>query len=372
MMVKIMWKLKILILSVVLVPSLVWGQVRLKDISDIQGCADFQVIGYGLVVGLDRTGDGIKSEFTIQSIVNMLERFGLNVDPKKIKPKNVAAVIVTAELSPFAKPGSRIDVVVSSFGDANSLQGGMLLVTPLLGLDGEIYIQAQGPLSIGGFNVGMEGGAGVRENHALVGRIPGGGFTIKPSPIRMKNDGIVTFLLYNPDFTTATRIAQAINRQFEQPIALVIDAGTVEARVPPDMGSVNVKMDFIAKVESTLVIPDVPARVVINERTGTIVVGLDVRLSKVAISHGNLSITITPQTKVFQPPPLSLGQTVIDTTAQIEVRSSESHLMVVEETPDVGSVAEALNALGVKPRDVVAIFQALKQAGALQAELIII
>ena len=367
-----MWKFRILILAGILIPIMVWSQVRLKDITDIQGCADFQVIGYGLVVGLDRTGDGIKSEFTIQSIVNMLERFGLNVDPKKIKPKNVAAVMVTAELSPFAKVGSRIDVTVSSLGDATSLQGGMLLVTPLMGLNGEVYIQAQGPLSIGGFNTGMAGGAGVRENHALVGRIPGGGITVRPSPIQMKDNGIVTFLLHNPDFTTATRIALAINGQFEQPIAMVLDAGTVEVRVPPDMGSANTTMDFIAKVESAPIIPDVPARVVINERTGTIVVGVDVRLSQVAISHGTLSITITPQTRVSQPPPLSQGRTVVDTTAQIEVRSSESHMVVIEETPDVGSVAEALNALGVKPRDVIAIFQALKRAGALQAELVII
>ena len=367
-----MRKSLIIILILTLIPPTLFSQVRLKDITDIEGCAVLQVIGYGLVVGLDRTGDGTKSQFTIQSIVNMLERFGLSVDPKQIKPKNVGAVIVTAELSPFARPGSRVDVLVSSISDANSLEGGVLLMTPLLGLDGEVYIQAQGPVSIGGMNVAAAGGAAVSENHPLVGRIPGGGFVLNYSPLQMQNNGKVTFLLRYPDFTTATRIAQTLNAAFEQPLAVALDAGTVEAKVPGDMVSLNPAMDFIAQAENLPVEPDVPARVVINERTGTIVVGSHVRLSQVAVSHGTLSITITPQTTVSQPPPFSPGTTVIDTTARIEVTTSESHLMVIEETPDVGAVAQALNALGVKPRDVIAIFQALKEAGALQAELVIL
>ena len=330
-----------------------------------------QVIGYGLIVGLDRTGDGTKSEFTIQSIVNMLERFGLQVDPKQIKPKNVAAVMVTAELSTYSRPGSRLDVMVSSISDANSLQGGVLLMTPLLGVDGEIYVQAQGPVSIGGFSA-SGGGASVSENHALVGRIPGGGVTLRRSPIQMEDNGVVTFLLRNPDFTTASRAAAALNDEFDQPIALVLDAGSVEARIPPEMSGISSTVEFIARAENLEINPDVPARVVINERTGTVVVGSKVRLSEVAITHGALSISITPQTEVSQPAPLSTGTTQTVESTQIQVESEGSSLMVLKESPDVDAVAKALNALGVKPRDVVAIFQALKKAGALQADLVII
>ncbi len=331
-----------------------------------------QVIGYGLVVGLDRTGDGTKSEFTIQSIVNMLERFGLQIDPRQIKPKNVAAVMVTANLSPYMRPGSSIDVMVSSISDATSLKGGVLLMTPLMGVDGEVYVQAQGPVSIGGFTAGGAGGAAVSENHALVGRIPGGGVALRRSPVQMENRGIVTFLLRNPDFTTASRIAAAINNEFKQPIATVVDAGSVEARVPPEMISENSTVEFIAQAENIEIEPDIPARVVINERTGTVVVGSKVRLSRVAITHGSLTIKITPQTQVSQPLPLSQGTTETVSTSQIEVSDEGSSMMVIEDTPDVEAVAQALNALGVKPRDVVAIFQALKKSGALQADLIII
>ena len=349
-----------------------FGQIRLKDAANIKGSASLQVIGYGLIVGLDRTGDGTKSEFTIQSIVNMLERFGLQVDPKQIKPKNVAAVMVTAELSPYSRPGSRVDVMVSSISDATSLQGGVLLMTPLLGVDAEVYLQAQGPVSIGGFSAGGEGGGSVSQNHALVGRIPGGGVALRRSPIQMEDNGLVTFLLRNPDFTTASRIAAALNDEFNQPIAMVLDAGTIEARSPPEMYGMSSTVEFIARAENLEIIPDVPARVVINERTGTVVVGSTVRLSQVAITHGALTISITPTTQVSQPGPFSQGTTETIESSQIQVEAEGASLVVLDKTPAVESVARALNALGVKPRDVVAIFQALKQAGALQADLIII
>lgn len=348
------------------------GQVRIKDITDIRGCATIQVIGYGLVVGLDRTGDGTKSEFTIQSIVNMLERFGLQVDPKQIKPKNVAAVMVTAELSPYAQPGSRLDVTVSSISDATSLQGGVLLMTPLLGNNGEVYIQAQGAVSVGGFSAGGGGGGSVSENHTLVGRIPSGGLALQRSPVQMNDEGYVTFLLRNPDFTTASRIAAALNDEYNQPIAVIADAGSVEARVPPDNSGSDSIMEFIARCENLEVIPDTPAKVVINERTGTVVVGSKVRLSQAAITHGGLTISITPKKEISQPAPMTQGVTTTVETQQVQVEAKESSMLVVENTPDVEAVAKALNELGVKPRDVVAIFQALKQAGALQAELVII
>lgn len=361
----------ILLLTAFLFGSAI-GQIRLKDAADIKGCAELQVIGYGLVVGLDRTGDGTKSEFTIQSIVNMLERFGLQVDPKQIKPKNVAAVMVTAELSPYSRPGGRVDVMVSSISDATSLQGGVLLMTPLLGVDAEVYLQAQGPISIGGFSAGGEGGGSVAQNHALVGRIPGGGVALRRSPIHMEDNGLVTFLLRNPDFTTASRIAAALNDEFNQPIAMVLDAGTIEARIPPEMYGMGSTVEFIARAENLEIIPDIPARVVINERTGTVVVGSTVRLSQVAITHGALTISITPAIQVSQPEPFSQGTTETFESSQIQVEAEGASMLVLDDTPDVESVAKALNALGVKPRDVVAIFQALKQAGALQADLIII
>lgn len=358
--------------TVLFVFGAAFGQVRLKDITDIKGFADIQIIGYGLVVGLDGTGDGTKAQFTIQSIVNMMERFGLNVDARQIKPRNAAAVMVTADLSPYARAGSRIDVMVSSVGDANSLEGGVLLMTPMLAVDGDIYAQAQGPVSIGGLNVGVAGGAQVQVNHALVGRMPAGGLVVKQSLIKPADDGMVAFLLRNPDYTTASRIAQALNMKFNQQIAMVVDAGTVEVTVPSNLVGNASTMEFIAEAEKVMIKPDVPARVVINERTGTVVVGENVRISTVAIAHGNLTVTITPVTEVSQPPPFSAGETVVTGREEVTVEQSESRLIVVENPPDVGEIAGALNALGVTPRDIVAIFQALKQAGALQAELIII
>lgn len=360
-----------ILIAIFLIPGLLLSQVRLKDLSDIEGSADLQIIGYGLVVGLNKTGDGTKSLFTIQSIVNMLERFGLNVDAKQIKPKNVAAVMVTADLSPYMKKGARVDVAVSSISDATSLEGGMLLVTPLVGTDGKMYVQAQGPVSIGGLNAGAEGGASVTINHALVGRIPAGGVIMRGNPAMPEMDGRVSFLLRNPDFTTASRIAGALNEEFSKSIAYVIDAGTVEAIVPYDLTQSSI-MEFIARAENVEIEPDMPARVVVNERTGTVVVGQHVRLSAVAISHGNLSVSITPRSTVSQPSPLSGGETVVTQSPQIKVSSSPARLMVMDETPDVGAVARALNSLGVTPRDIIAIFQALKESGALQAELIII
>lgn len=366
-----MRKLLIILLLVVILPGILFSQVRLKDIVDIRGAVNTQIIGYGLVVGLDGSGDGTKSMFTIQSIVNMLQRFGLNVDAARIKPKNAAAVIVTADLPPFLQAGAKIDVTVSSISDARSLQGGILLMTPLLSVEGVQYAQAQGPVSIGGMNVAAGGGA-VSINHALVGRIPQGGLVLKANPAQVVNYGIIDLLLRNPDFTTAARCAEAINYHFVQPIAQIIDAGTVEVRVPPEVMGLTSTMKFISEVENIEIQPDMPAKVVINERTGTIVVGNHARLTTVAISHGSLSITITASKRVSQPSPFSPGETVVDTTATIKITESEAHLVVIEETPDIGSIAKALNALGVTPRDIIAIFQALKEAGALQAELVII
>ncbi|MBC8204804.1 flagellar basal body P-ring protein FlgI [bacterium] len=366
-----MRKIYIIIAILVLFPGLLTAQVRLKDLMDMQGAASTQIIGYGLVVGLDGTGDGTRSFFTIQSIVNMLQRFGLSVEAAKIKPKNIAAVMVTAELPPFVRPGSSIDVTVSSISDARSLEGGILLMTPLLSVEGEQYVQAQGPVSIGGMNAGAAG-ASISVNHALVGRIPQGGSVLQGNPAEVLVKGAVTLLLRNPDFTTATRCAEAINELYGQPLAMVLDAGTVEVRVPPEVMGPTETFKFLSNVENIEIQPDMPARVVINERTGTIVVGSHAKLTPIAISHGSLSIKIGTTTSVSQPAPFSQGQTRVDTGATIEVSQPESRLMVIEQTPDIGSMAKALNALGVTPRDIIAIFQALKEAGALQAELIII
>lgn len=361
----------LLLLTIIFTACAASSQVRLKDITDIKGFSDTQVIGYGLVVGLDGSGDGTKAQFTINSIVNMMERFGLNVDARQIKPRNAAAVMVTADLSPYARVGSRIDVMVSSVGDANSLEGGVLLMAPLLGVDGRIYVQAQGPVSIGGLNAAA-GGAQVQVNHPLVGRIPAGGLVTEQCQEFPVNEGMVSFLLRNPDYTTASRIAEALNIEFGEEVAKVVDAGTVETVTPSVFKGYPSTMEFIARAEAVTIEPDVPARVVINERTGTVVVGDRVRISTVAIAHGSLTISVTTTPQVSQPPPLSAGETVATSRPEITVDQPQASMMVVDNPPGVGEIAGALNALGVTPRDIVAIFQALKRSGALQAELIII
>jgi flagellar P-ring protein FlgI len=339
---------------------------RIKDLAEIQGVRSNQLVGYGLVVGLNGTGDDKKLLFTIRSVVNMLERMGITVNPKDAEVENVAAVMVTADLPAFIKAGTRIDVLVSSIGDADSLQGGTLLLTPLQASDGEVYAVAQGAVSIGGISA-SGGGATVQKNFPTVGRVVGGALIEKEIPLEFNAKTSIAVMLRNPDFTTASRVAEAINGALNDHFAMAPDAGTVEVAVP-DAYSGKV-VSLVTLLEGLDVIPDVESKVLINERTGTVVMGENVRISTVAVSHGNLSIQIKESPQVSQPLPFSTGETVVVPETEIVVQEERSPLFLVEAGVSIGEVVRALNALGVSPRDLISILQAIKSAGALQAKL---
>ncbi|HID10816.1 MAG TPA: flagellar basal body P-ring protein FlgI [Candidatus Latescibacteria bacterium] len=346
--------------------------VRVKDLVRVQGMEAFPVTGYGLVVGLDRTGDRNGAAFTAQSVANMLQHFGISVPKERIRPRNVAAVMVTASLPPSVRPGNRVDVVVASMGDARSLEGGTLLMTPLVGRDGEVYAYAQGPISIGGFNVEAGMGERLRRNYTLVGRVPGGGMVERVPKLRPLGDTL-TLVLHRPDFTTAVRIAEAINLSLfgGSKVAVASDAGTVALPIPPKYRVEGGVVELIAALEPVEVEPDEVARVVINERTGTVVVGQHVRVSDAAVAHENLTIRIGVTPVISQPLPFSRGQTVVVPEVQIAAETQVAGISALPASATVGDLAKALNALGVSPRDLIAIFQALKEAGALKAELVI-
>jgi len=341
--------------------------VRIKEFVNIKGVRNNQLIGYGLVIGLNGTGDGKSAEFTFQSLASMLERMGMTVTPEDVeKVENVAAVMVTATLPAFAKAGGRIDVTVSSIGNAESLHGGVLLLTPLRGADGHVYAVAQGPLSVGGGTVGG-GGTKITKNFPTVGRIPDGA-TVEREILSDFNKNETLFLtLKSPDFTNASRVAGVINKAFGNPIARTVDSGSVELKVPE--GFAGGIVDFVTRVERLTIVPDTIAKVVVNGRTGTVVVGKDVRISTIAVAHGNLSIEIKANDNVSQPMPFSDGRTVVTTDTDVVVKEENERLMIVDTGTSISEVVRALNALGVSPRDLIAIFQAIKAAGALQAEL---
>lgn len=344
--------------------------MRVKDLAAVGGARDNQLVGYGLVAGI--AGDGDKNPiYTVQSIANMLQRFGINVPAQTLQSKNVAAVMVTANIPAFIKSGARLDVTVASIGDAKTLQGGLLLQTPLLGADGRTYAVAQGALSIGGFSAGTSGpgGATVQKNHPTVGMIVGGALVENEIPANVVSGGYVDLMLREPDFTSAARMAEAINGKFSAS-AQALDSTTVRVRVPE--GLEGMPIDFIARLEAVEVVPDIPARIIINERTGTIVASSRIQIGSCAISHGNLTINIASTLDVSQPNPFSeRGRTVVTPSTDTSVKESEGTLVPLPEMPTVEKVAAALNTLGVTPRDMMAIFQAMKNAGVLQAELVI-
>lgn len=343
--------------------------VRIKDVADIKGVRENQLVGYGLVVGLDGTGDGKKAIFTVQSMASMLEKMGITVDPRNIKVDNVAAVMITADLPAFASVGSRIDVLVSSIGDAENLQGGTLLFTPLRAADGKIYAIAQGPISTGGFSAGGAGGK-VQKNFPTVGRVVGGALIEREIPSNFGQKKILNLTLHSPDFTTASRVAKAINAALDNQLALTPDPGTIRVKVPEKYLGNTVSL--ITLIEGLTVTPDAVAKVVINERTGTVVMGSDVKISTIAIAHGNLSIQIKESADVSQPLPFSEGETVVVPETELSVEEGNNRLFLLEPGVSIGEVVRALNALGVSPRDLISIFQAIKAAGALQAKLEII
>lgn len=341
--------------------------VRLKDIAQVRGVRSNQLIGYGIVVGLEGTGDSNGALFTVQSIANMLERFGITVSPSAIKVKNVAAVMVTAELPPFARAGNTIDVVVSSIGDARSLQGGTLLQTPLRGADGNVYAVAQGPISIGGFNFGG-GGARVQRNHTTVGRIPNGALIEREVPSSfLQGDSGLTIQLNQPDFTTAARVVSSIRSAFPNLTVQALDPSTIRVLLDPQSAVDPVML--IAALETLSVLPDIKARVVVNERTGTVVVNGDVRVAPVAIAHGGITVRVQTTFEVSQPPPLSSGQTQVVPQTQVDASEEPARMVYLRDGASVESLVKALNALGVSPRDLIAILQSLKAAGALHAEI---
>ena len=345
--------------------------VRIKDIANIKGVRENQLVGYGLVVGLNGTGDDDDLKYTIQSLAALLQKMGVTVRAEDIESENVAAVMVTAILPPFARVGSQIDVMVSSIGDAENLQGGTLLFTPLKGADGQVYAIAQGAVSTGGFQTGGDAGGGVQKNFPTVGRVPGGAMIEKEIAFDFNQEKILTFVLDQPDFTTASRMAKAINTAVNDRIAYTQDAATVEVRVPYKYRGNAVELATL--IESLGVTPDMVSKVVINERTGTVIMGENVRISTVAIAHGNLSIEIKETEDVSQPLPFSRGgRTVVTPESEVIVEEGRKPLFLVESGVSIGEVVRALNALGVSPRDLISIFQALKAAGALQADLEII
>ncbi len=360
--------LAIFIVIMVAVNSL-YGS-RIKDLTVVEGGRDNQLVGYGIVVGLAGNGDSTLT-YTIQSISNFLERFGIQVPAETIKADNVAAVMVTSDIGPYAKAGSRIDVTVSSIGDADTLQGGVLLQTPLLGANDKVYAVSQGPIAVGGFigGSGGPGGATVQQNHPTVGIITGGAIVEREVRSEIVQNGAINLLLLNPDFTTAVRVAESINNAFPG-TAKAFDSGSVNVQVPELFHQQEV--NFLARLGSLEAVPDLTARVIINERTGTIVATHNVRIASVAVSNGSLTITISSNLEASQPAPVSeTGETVVLPSTQTSVKEVKGGFKVIEDLPTIERLTTALNALGVSSREMISILQTMKKAGALQAELII-
>ena len=347
------------------------AKVRIKDIAAFQNTQEVDLIGYGLIIGLDGTGDGSGTQFTIRSLANMMERMGLTVDANKIKVKNVAAVIISGRISGYQTEGTYFDVTVSSVGDASSLQGGTLLMTPLTTASGTVYGVAQGPVSIGGFNVQVDDGNKIVNNYTLVGRIPNGGKITKPVDTDPKLKREFFLSLHNPDFTTSSRIAERINIKYGL-TSFSVDAGTVKVMVPDSLAYPSLRATFVSDIGLLQVVPDNTARVVINEKTGTIVAGQHVTIEPVAIAHGTITVSIESTPVISQPDPFSSGQTIMTQSLRLNVDDQKARVIHMEGAVYLSQVAKALNKIGATPRDIIAIFQALKQAGALRAELVIL
>lgn len=343
---------------------------RIKDIATISGDNQEQVIGYGLVVGLAGTGDTYRTQFTMQSITSMLKRFGITVPQTDVKTRNVAAVMVTANLNSNYKPGAKFDVTVSSMGDASSLLGGTLLMTPLSGISGDVYAFAQGPLSIGGFDYKTSTGNRVAKNHSLAGRVPQGGILKNPVIAPIVTNKQVSVFLRQPDLTTSSNVAQSINTAFGDSAATAIDASEIRVNIPTDRQTNYI--GFLAELEALTVQTDYVAKVVLNERTGTVVAGTNVQIKPVSITHGSLNITIENYPIVSQPGPFSNGTTAVVNNLIPYAIQDSTNTIAISGASNVQEVASALNSLKVSPKEIIAIFQALKEAGALIAELVII
>jgi flagellar P-ring protein FlgI len=342
---------------------------RIKDIAFLDGEYTEQVIGYGLIVGLAGTGDTYRSEFTIQSITSMLKRFGITVPQTDLKTKNVAGVMVTATLNSYLKPGSKFDVVVSSMGDAKSLNGGTLLMTPISGMNGTVYGFAQGPISIGGYDYTTATGNRIVKGHALAGRVPRGGILKSEIQPTAEYTQEVKIFLKEPDMQTSVNVSNVVNTKFGNGIAKSISPAEVTVQIPQDKSADVVT--FLAELESLAVETDVEAKVVLNERTGTVVSGSNVVIQPVSITHGSLNITIRSYPMISQPGAFSKGTTAVFNNIIPFAQQDSTKTIALNKSSNVQEVAAALNSLKVAPKDIIAIFQALKEAGALTAELII-
>jgi flagellar P-ring protein FlgI len=340
----------------------------IRDIASVEGVRENAVFGYGLVVGLKGTGDRQQTIFTIQTLVNVLSRMGLQVPASSINVKNVAAVFVTATLPPFASPGNKIDVTVASAGDASSLEGGMLLLTPLYAADGQVYAAAQGPLTVGGYRAGT-GISSKQVNHPTVGRVPGGALVERDSSIDLETMNVLNILLSEPNFSTAEQVAAAINRELCGATARVRDSRRIEVARAADAGDVP---GLLARIESLTVEVHRRARVVINERTGTIVMGREVRLGAVSILHGTFSIQVTTKLAGSQPQAFASGDTKVVPETNVQAEETESRRIELTEGASVELLVDGLQKIGATSRDVIAILQAIKAAGALDAELEVI
>ncbi len=344
---------------------------RLKDMASLEGVRENQLLGYGLVVGLAGTGDKRQTVFSAQTLANLLERMGVSVDPKAMLVRNTAAAMVTASLPPYAQPGTRIDVTVAAAGDATTLQGGLLLLTPLKGADGQVYAVAQGPVVTGGFLAGR-GGNQKSLNHPTTGRIPNGAIVERSAPSPAPGP-ILRWQLHRSDFTTAARVAEVVNRHFRsagEPLARAENGAVVTVQIPEEFASRPV--EFVSALENLAIEADRPARIVINERTGTIVMGGNIRIAPVSILHGALTVEIQTTYAVSQPAPFSEGRSVVVPETGVGVREEPARNVRLEQGATVEDLARALLAAGSTPRDVIAILENLRAAGALEAEVEVI
>ncbi|WP_045215305.1 flagellar basal body P-ring protein FlgI [Desulfonatronovibrio magnus] len=361
-------QMPIMIVLAVLLLAMDANAVRLKDIATFGGVRTNQLVGYGLIVGLTGTGDNRGAPFTIRSMVNMLEGMGVSVDESALQVRNVAAVIVTADMPASAKPGSKLDVTVSSIGDARSLQGGVLIQTPLKGIDGNIYALAQGPLTLGGFSV--EGQAAqITTNITTVGRIPNGAMVERHVPYNFNAQEYVTINLNEQDFSTTAQVAESINSNFGANRAFAQDISSIRVDIPDEFRG-NL-IPFMAALENIQVSPDSPARVVVDEKTGTVVIGENVKISRVAVSHGDMSVIIREQPQVFMPEPFTDAGPVVVPSTDIAVEEDANPLVIVEGAT-INELVDGLNSVGATPRDLITILRTIKAAGALYAELEVI
>lgn len=342
--------------------------VRVKDLADIEGVRSNQLVGYGLVVGLNRTGDRVQQNlYARQSLQNLLERMGISTTANSLKPENIATVLVTADLPPFVRQGMKIDVNVSSIGDARSLQGGTLILTPLKGVDGQIYAVAQGSISIGGISAGNTGNS-VEINHPTVGRLPNGATVERTVQTELAANNRLTLILRNQDFSTASKLHQVINQKFGEGTAQALDSRNIEVNLPAAYA--NNRVGFIAEMENLRLTPEKIAKVIINERTGTIIMGREVRLAAVAISQGGVTVRVGTEFDVVQPGAFSRnGETAVVPQTTVEVEQKRPESVILPDGATIDEVVRGLRALGVSARDIISILQAIKAAGALNADL---